>query len=128
MSAGSTINKKWYPHWTTHLSFLSPEFAGKSYHQFAKDSCLTKAEIEAVMQSYTTGLMATFSTRNHKAKAEDIVSRCKEEAMTVAEIINEVESYLSHTHFEPNSSFKKRLDYLVARNAYHNISTEQVLS
>lgn len=101
------MNNKLKLHWTTHLSFLSSAFKGKSYHHFANDSLLTKSEILAVMRSYTTGFMATFSSRNHREEAQQIIALCSSQTSDIEAIIQRMQTYAASKEFEPCSSFKK---------------------
>lgn len=115
-----TMNNKHNTHWTTRLSFVGSGFTGRQYDAYTKNSVITKKEIKDIMQTYTKGFMALMSTRNHKEKANQIIERCNDNDFNVHDIVRMLDNYLKPGKFAPNSSFKRRADYIMARAEYFN--------
>lgn len=117
-----TMNNKRNRHWTTQLSFVGTGFTGKEYSVASKDSVLSKQEIIAIMQTYTNGFISRVTSRNHRGKAQDIITQCYDAELTVTDIVTALEAYLKDSDFTVNSSFQKRTRYILARAAFHNLT------
>ena len=115
-------------HWTTFIitSNLVPNSSNQNYQRFFRDSFLTKNEIKKIYLTYTKGFHSWFG-RTHQAKAEEIVNLCDNIDSTVEDIIADLRNYLINPAFPFNedSSFKKRANYILARNQFYNGALQQ---
>ncbi|MGQ3888528.1 hypothetical protein ACQUW5_05790 [Legionella sp. CNM-1927-20] len=119
-----TLNNRNNGHWTTNLTFLG-HFKGKRYDVFTKDSILTKDEIKNILLTYTTGWKALITTRHHLQKAKELIKDCNNETQNILDILYKLNQYSNETEFASNSSFKKRMDYILERAKYSFSVNEQ---
>ncbi|WP_131782897.1 hypothetical protein [Legionella gresilensis] len=122
-----TLNNRNNGHWTTNLTFLG-HFRGKQYGDFSKDSILTKEEIKNILLTYTSGWKALITTRHHLPKAKELIKDCDSEKQSIFDILVKLNQYSSDIEYASNSSFKKRLDYILARAKYSFSISEQPIN
>lgn len=122
------INNEHNVHWTTFIETSNAQEnpSTKNYQRFWKDSLVTKEEIKEIYLTYTTGFYSWFG-RNHQNKAEEIIRFCDDPAHTVADIITTIQNYINddNIRFNQDSSFRKRANYILARNDFYNGVIEQ---
>lgn len=110
-------------HWTTRITTSNAikNDSTTKYHKHATDTLVTKKEIQNIFLSYTTGFIAFFG-RNHRAKAEEIIAACKNNEKTVDDVIQIINDYITNDriHFNNDSSFRKRTDYILERFDFYN--------
>jgi hypothetical protein len=118
-----TINNMFNNHWTTliPISNNNSDNSNVSIQNYERDieKCYKK-EIQARFKSYTTGFIACFFGRNHMKKAKEIIAACQDKEKTVANIIEIITEYCSDpsVKFNPDSSFKKRADFILQTETY----------
>jgi hypothetical protein len=114
-----TINNVLNYHWTTLIPIF-PKNNNNSMQKnksYIEESTLSKNEIQAIFQSYTTGFNNCFFSRNHMKKAQEIIAACQDKQKTVANIIGMIFEYRfdPNVKFNPNSSFIKSVDFILRR-------------
>ncbi|WP_419420826.1 hypothetical protein ACNVED_05890 [Legionella sp. D16C41] len=119
-----TLNNKNNGHWTTNLTFLG-HFNGKKYDIFTKDSILTKEEIKKILLTYTSGWKAILTNRHHLIKAQALIDACNNKQTDILNILDNLIAYTANTNFAANSSFKKRVDYILERAKSSSLLDEQ---
>ncbi|STX51071.1 Dot/Icm T4SS effector [Legionella busanensis] len=122
-----TLNNRNNGHWTTNLTFLG-HFKGQQYDVFTKNSILTKDEIKNILLTYTSGWKSLITPRHHLQKAKELIKACNSGEQTILDIIRTLNEYRHDTEFASNSSFKKRLDYILARANYSFSLGEQAMN